>query len=268
VRAHIQYHPSPDNPHRKDAVDFTRFPSLPTELYVTRRDGTFRVPALPGAGTITVRGPYNEYIGDGSATINLTPDGEPVRCQIILDPGRTLQGTILDPEGKPLAEVRAFNMNPRHFWTSRPLATASITLTAVDPKGRRTLVFLHEAKHLTKAVELQGSEPSPLTVRLEPAGTITGRLVDAEGQPRPRVDFRIYFERKDTGYVARHFPERVKTDQEGRFRVEGLAAGLVYQIIETGKASNDEVAVVATKLSVKAGESKDLGDVKAKPFRD
>jgi RNA polymerase sigma factor (sigma-70 family) len=266
VRAHVQYHAGPDNPHRKDLADFTRFPSLPTDLYVTRADGTFRVPALPGPGSVTAHGPHGQYLRDGGASFNLTPDGEPMWCQIVLDPGRTLPGTILDPEGKPLAGVRVHNLNPRHFWSAKPLETASFTLTAVDPRGGRSLVFLHEEKHLAKAVELQGAEPNPLTVRLEPAGTITGRLVDADGQPRPGVSFLIFFEKKDDGSVARHFPERVKTDREGRFRVEGLAVGLRYQIIEAGKPPNIGVAVVATRLSVRAGESKDLGDVKARPF--
>ncbi len=268
VRAYIQYLPAPDNPHRKDFADFKRFPSLPTELYVTRPDGSFRVPALLGPGTITARGPYGEYVQDGSASVNLTQDGDPVRCRIVLDPGRKLSGTILDPDGKPLAGVRVLNMNPRHSWTAKPLATASFTLTAMEPQGRRSLVFLHEGKHLAKAVDFKESGPGPLTVQLEPAGTITGRLVDAEGQPRPGVRFRIYLELKYDGGAAGHFPERVTTDRDGRFRVEGLAAGLRYQIIEIGKPPKVEVAVVATRLSVKAGETKDLGDVKAKPFRE
>jgi RNA polymerase sigma factor (sigma-70 family) len=266
VRAHIQYQPSPDNPHRKEVADFTRFPSLPIDLYVTRPDGSFRVPALPGPGIITARGPYGEYLRDGSASINVTPDGAPVRCRIGLEPGRKLSGTILDPEGKPLTGVRVHNVNPRHFWSDKPLETASFTLTAVDPKCHRSLVFLHEEKHLAKVIELQGSEPNPLMVRLEPAGTITGRLVEAEGLPRPGVSCLIFFEKKDDGSVPRYFPERVKTDREGRFRVEGLAAGLRYQIIEAGKPPKDLVAVVAKGLSVRAGETKDLGDVKAKPF--
>ncbi len=266
VRAHVQYHPGPDNPHRKDLADFTRFPSLPVDLYVTRADGTFRVPALPGPGSVTARGPHGQYLREGVTSFNLIPEGEPVWCQIVLDPGRTLPGTILDPEGKPLAGVRVHNLNPRHFWSARPLETPSFTLTAVDPQGRRTLVFLHEDKRLAKVIELQGAGPNPLMVRLEPAGTVTGRLVDADGVPRAGVRFLVFFEKKDDGSVARHFPERVTTDREGRFRVEGLAAGLRYQIIEAGKSANESAAVVATGISVRAGESKDLGDVKARPF--
>jgi RNA polymerase sigma factor (sigma-70 family) len=268
VRAHIQYHPAADNPHRGEAADFTRFPSLPRELYPTRPDGTFRVAALPGPGAVTARGPYGEYIGDGSVAINPTRDTDSVQCEIVLDPGRMLTGTVLDPDGKPLAGVHVFNMNPLHFWTSRPLPAASFRLTAMDPRGRRSLVFLHTDRHLVKAVELEGNAKDPITVRLEPAGTVTGRLVDEDGQPRSGVDLRIHFVRKDTDYVALHLPEQIKTDPQGRFRIEGLAPGVVYQINLAGKPPNFTIGSVAPRVSIKPGESKHLGDVKGKLFQE
>jgi hypothetical protein len=268
VKAYIEYRPSGDNPGLKDVADFQRFPSLPRELYSTRADGTFRVPALPGPGAITARGPYGEYVGDGNAPINPRPDGEPVRCRIVLDPGRTLTGTIVGPDGKPLPGVRVFNLNPFHFWTPRPLETAAFRLTALDPAGRRSLVFLHPDRQLVKALELQGNAQDPLVVRLEPAGTATGRLVDEYDQPRPGVNLLIHFVRKDNGYVAEHLPHRIKTDAEGRFRVEGLAPGVVYQINLAGKPPNNTIGSVVSRLSIQSGETKDFGDVKGKLFQD
>jgi hypothetical protein len=268
VQAYIQYHPSPDNPYRLNAADFTRFPSLAAELYSTRTDGTFRVPALPGPGVITARGPYGEYIGDGSAPINPTRGAEPVHCTIILDPGRTLTGTICGPNGKQLAGVRVFNMKPLHFWKPQALPTASFRLTAVDPHGRRTLVFLHPEQRLVKVLELQGNAQDPVIVQLEPAGTITGRLLDEHGWPRPHVDLLVHFVRKDNNYVANHLPGRITTDREGRFRVEGLVPGVVYQINLAGKPSNSTIGSVATRLTIRSGEVKDLGDVKGKQFQE
>jgi hypothetical protein len=267
IRAHILYRPAPENPHRNDFPDLRRFPSLGTDLYVTQADGTFRVPALPGPGSLTARAAYGEYLRDGSANINPTPGGKPARYEMVMDPGRTLHGTVLDPDGQPLTGVRALNLKPRHFW-SKPLPTASFTLTAMEPKGRRFLVFLHEEKLLAKAVEIHDRESGSVSVRLEPTATITGRLVDADGQPRPGVSFLIFLERPDDGSNSRYYPERVKADAGGRFRVVGLAGGQRYQIIEAGKPPNDNVAIVVTGLSVKAGETKDLGDVKAKPFQE
>jgi hypothetical protein len=268
VRAYLRYHPADNNPQRQEVADFTRFPSYPNEIYRTRPDGTFRIAALPGPGIISADGPYGEFVRGSSAHINPDRDGRSAPCVIYLDPGRTLRGTILDPDGKPLSGVRLFNVKPRHFWASQPLAGASFTLTALDSQGGRSLIFLHPEKHLVKALEVRGDTPGPLTIRLEPAGTLTGRLVETGGQPRPHVPLAVYFARKDDGSVALHLPERVTTDQDGRFRIEGVAPGLVYQILEAGKQPNDTIAVVATRLSVKAGETKDLGDVKAKPFRE
>jgi hypothetical protein len=161
-----------------------------------------------------------------------------------------------------------FNLKPLHLWTPQPLETASFTLTAVDPGGSRSLVFLHPEKRLVKALELQGLGQGPLTIRLEPAGTITGRLVDDDGEPRPRVDLLIHFVRKDKDYVAEHLLGKIATDSEGRFRVEGLAPGVVYQINLAGKRSNNTIGSVATRLSIKAGETKVLGDVKGRLFQE
>jgi hypothetical protein len=271
VRAYLQYQPAMDNPRRedlKDVADFSRFPGLPSRLYRARSDGTFRIAVLPGPGTITARGPDGEYLSAATATINPGTDGEPVPCQIALDPGRTLTGTILGPDDKPLTGVQVFNVSPRHNWTSEGLETNNFTLTAVDPHGRRSLVFLHPEKRLVKALEVTGDARGPLTVRLEPAGTVTGRLVDEDGLPRPRVDMLVHFTRKDTDSLAEHLPRRITTDGEGRFRVEGLAPGLSYQINLAGKPPNTTIGNVAVGLSVKSGETRDLGDVKGKLHQD
>ncbi|HLJ98160.1 MAG TPA: sigma-70 family RNA polymerase sigma factor [Gemmataceae bacterium] len=173
VQAYIEYHVSADNPNRNDAPHLTRFPSILADIYPTRRDGTFRIPVLPGPGEIHARGPYGEYIAPTSIAINPGKDTGSVPYALTLDPGRTITGTILDPDGKPLTGVHVFNLSPRHFWTSEPLDTASFTLTALDPGSHRSLVFLHPDKRLVKALDLKGNVDSPLTVRLEPAGTVT-----------------------------------------------------------------------------------------------
>src|SRR5262249_15223142 len=159
-------------------------------------------PVLPGPGVLTARGPHGEFTADGTVTINPGQDTGPVQCHIILDPGRSLTGKVLGPDGKPLAGVRAFNLKPLHFWTPEPLESDSFTLTGVDPSGRRSLVFVPPEKRLAAAVELQGTAQSPLIVQLKPAGVVAGRLVDDDGQSRPAVDLLIHFVRKDPGYVA------------------------------------------------------------------
>ena len=61
------------------------------------------------------------------------------------------------------------------------------------------------------------------------------------------------------------FPD-AKTDAEGRFRIEGLVPGQSY----TGNAVGQEAekrgfGVVIDRIVLKPGETRDLGDVRARP---
>src|SRR5262249_2813409 len=104
-------------------------------------------------------------------------------------------------------------------------------------------------------------------VRLDAAGSVRGRLVDADGQARAGVNLHIYFERRDKDILSEHYPRYVATDADGSFRVDNMVPGHVYQIIEVGKLnSGDERGVVASRLKVKAGETKDLGMVRTRAF--
>ena len=55
-------------------------------------------------------------------------------------------------------------------------------------------------------------------------------------------------------------PEHVKTDADGRFRLEGLAPGLTYELQILGNGGF--YGAVFKDLTIKAGETRDLGDVK------
>ena len=74
---------------------------------------------------------------------------------------------------------------------------------------------------------LRGDETRPQTVTLQPWGVLTGRVVDAEGQPAS-VDAQL---------LPLYFPEGYpKVGKDGRFRIEGLIPGKPYtlQLLEKG----------------------------------
>jgi hypothetical protein len=48
--------------------------------------------------------------------------------------------------------------------------------------------------------------------------------------------------------------------------VENLVPGLVYQVIEIGKSPGQERGVIATGIKVRSAETKDLHDVRLRPF--
>jgi hypothetical protein len=145
------------------------------------------------------------------------------------------------------------------------LPTESFTVECVAPQAVRTIAFAHEGRKLIGHQVLQGDEKGPLTVRLQPWGAATGRLVGADG--RPVTDARILL-------VCPSLPPPglqplagvARTDAEGRFRVEGLSPGLKYDLqVRRGDAKSEVILSAgdaAKGVSAASGEVKDLGDVR------
>ena len=100
-----------------------------------------------------------------------------------VDPGRTLTLTAVDPEGKPIGGTKAFgltDMGGGEYEQESP----SFEVRSLDPAKPRRVRITHAGRKLVGSVELKGDETSPITVRLQPWGTIIGRIVDDDGNPR------------------------------------------------------------------------------------
>jgi hypothetical protein len=131
------------------------------------------------------------------------------------------------------------------------------------------VIVTHAGRKLIGSVYLKGDEIGPLTIRLEPYGTITGRVVDDDGRPRGGL-----------GLISAggSQPERpaeqgilpggdvgsgIRLGHDGRFRVEGLVPGLKY-----GAGASDGFRYggeLFRDVTVAPGEVKDLGDLKVIP---
>jgi hypothetical protein len=64
--------------------------------------------------------------------------------------------------------------------------------------------------------------------------------------------------------TAGSFPRGPRTDKDGKFRIEGLPAGLTYNLAVRRGMYVLVPAGDTGKVTVKAGETKDLGDLKVK----
>src|SRR5262249_45092511 len=128
-------------------------------------------------------------------------------------------------------------------------------------------------KKLAGSLVVKGDDKGPLTVKLGPAGVLTGRFVTSDGKPLadlplmsvthgPVADPR---ERPTFDVTVGSFPRGLQTDKDGKFRVEGLAPGLTYKLAVTRKMYLLEPEGEAGKgFTFKAGETKDVGELKIK----
>jgi RNA polymerase sigma factor (sigma-70 family) len=251
----------------------------------TKEDGSYRVVGLPGPGLVAViyldhylRAPErdDEYgikeaslstspyhllhpINYGAlARINPAKGADSVKRDVTLDPGRTFTGTVLGPDGKPLAGVRCFGLTGASWWEHERLRTAEFTVRGFNPRRPRDILFQLPEKGLIGVAQPPKGNGDTITVRMEPGAAITGRLVDAEGKPRAGVKLEVWFRLKeDSGFQA-FSREGIQTDREGRFRLEALLPGYAFRLYD-GKGELD------LGSALRSGQTKDLGDVELKP---
>jgi hypothetical protein len=294
LRAHVEYFVFEDNPHRREA------PGLAIDIYLNTRadDGSYRLAALPGRGMIAVRGYDDRFLSAVNADKikGLRPDGHffatrphlcdplgyhtlveitpekgaaAITCDVALDPGRTVRGTVLGPDGKPLAGAKPKGLRSyvkSGYWEHEALKTAEFTATGLVPGQKRRLFFLHQEQKLAGSVVVSGDDKEPVTARLAPWGEVTGRVVDEAGQPRPGLTLLPRGFSGDDDLALGTVPEwpRPTTDTDGRFRIVGLVPGLKYSVsvLEEGYRLTGDVF---RELTIKSpGEVRALGDVKAR----
>jgi protocatechuate 3,4-dioxygenase beta subunit len=289
VFANVEYFAYRDNPYRKDA------PGLWPRL-VTKEDGTFEFVGLPGRAVLTAAAYSQEYLvnvgtdkfkrnafgqladssgqsltdppcGGGHTLMVIEPakDAASLTCEIVLDPGRRLRGIIVGPDSKPLSGVRmggALTGTPMWEHKTRPMA--EFTVYGLKDGELRNVLALHEEKHLAGSLLLKGDEKGPLTLKLQPWGAITGRLVTGDGQPLPDAEVTLerYGDRVTDPLAGYHRTRFFQTDKDGKFRIEAFVSGLKYTMRAMSKGRL--VGTVFEDLKVKSGETKDLGDVQAK----
>jgi RNA polymerase sigma factor (sigma-70 family) len=310
VRGDVSYHARADNPYLKE------FPSVAGLLHIylsesggAAPDGMYKVLAIPGPGWIIVQaenasryvpvdmGPaWDGFLlrlasGGGfhpsqfQAVIPLDlPAKDPKRTNydVVLEPGQIRTGTVIGPDGQPVAGAHAAGLKPvpeMHAYRnvqSKPLPGASFTTLGLDPRRQRALVFFHRDKKLGKVARVRGDEPGPLTVCLEPLGATTGRLLDAEGRPWAGLTVKAELTRKIVEY--RDLPWELidqfgpitavtrTTDAQGRFRLDGLLPGLKYNLVFSDGAELKPGTIVPyhyEDLTVESGKTRDVGALKS-----
>jgi hypothetical protein len=156
--------------------------------------------------------------------------------------------------------------------TPTALKTATFTAVALGPAEQRQLLFVHRERKLAGQLVVRGDEKGDVSVRLAPWGALTGRVLDEDGRPLAGVRIHLSFLHPTfyqpvTWWVGPR-GELVTTDRDGRFRAEGVTPGLKFRL--SAESENKFLSLAGTPdgmrvLSVEAGQTKDLGDLTAKP---
>ncbi len=291
VRGLVNYSPLVDNPNVNDLPELGGV--IVVDYGKTDEDGSFTAVVLPGPGLLAAQADdadhyqpapagdvktVNGLEGGGYqafARIDVDPkDEKSLKCDLVVEPGRSLDGKVVGPDDKPLAGAHIAGLHQRYGFGEKPekLAGDSFTVAGLGAAASRALVFVHPEKKLARVLVIPAGRKDPLTVRLEPTGALVGRVLDGAGKPLAGAAVKAAYAFGQTvdgegargglpaplGFADSGWTEllngQATTDKDGRFRIAGLAPGLKYRLEAPGVERGD--------LSVRSGKDNDLGDLK------
>ena len=303
-RSKVGYHVAVDNP------NLARFPGFRADIpshsqwfgVTSGPDGRFQIAGLPGRGVLVVGSndrsypsavasgepprefvPHISFVGVAIEKVDIPADATTYHRDITLQAGRALDVSIVDTAGKPVegALIRGLKGTEMGDWDPVGSTSRVVGLQRArnDAQGKpvpvRTLVAMQRPRQLAGWIDLKGDEPGPIRLKLEPWATATGRFVNPAGKPRPEVILWVGARHAWLGGDRiSHEPTWVRTDADGRFRIEGLAPGLTYEFTigpPPGQSRPDYFTIQAppglgpghkiTFAPTRPGEAKDLGTI-------
>ena len=203
------------------------------------------------------------------AEVVVDPKAESMSLDLQADPGKSVAIEVVGPDGAPIGETKAKGVSEVYQTSPVPQPSSSFEVHALDPSKPRRVVVMHEGRKLIGTALVKGNETGPVTIKLQPWGSVAGRIVDDEGQPRRRCSSAAPTA-SDNKHPETHdilpgsdWNQGVRVGDDGRFLVEGLVPGLKYSAnARTGFEAYGDLFVDVT---VAPGEAKDLGDLKVQP---
>jgi RNA polymerase sigma factor (sigma-70 family) len=210
------------------------------------------------------RGGTIDQTGYAAIVLVNPPEGSgPLQLTATVVRDRPRRVSLVDPDGKPVvAADRAYlgDTSPR-----RTLRAASFPLYGLHPDRLQHIAFYKDDRQLIGLLRARGDGDTPYTVRMQPWGTVTGRLLDENGKPLSEAFLSLTADGADSPVQAGG-----QTDKQGRFRAERVVPGLNYSvsIYRAWRPWVPSAGGPAGKLVLRPGEVRDLGDIRAKPPAD
>lgn len=251
----------------------------------TKPDGSFTITAVPGAGFISFRAlDHSKYKraakspGIGSSIQDDMPGlymtvphavmawevnalkevdvkrTEPNDVQIVVRSGENVYGQVKTADGWPATDIIYSGLFEQGGWS--PVKGESFVVEGYYEDEARDVYFYHPATSTAAHVRLQGKVPKPLVVKLQPAATIRGRLLDKGGLPIVGAPI------KGSNIIDNNLgrPElAIDTDDDGRFEIPGIVPGQSYSAYTVIEKRG--VPPVFKDMVVDKAEVKDLGDI-------
>ncbi|MGH2689665.1 MAG: carboxypeptidase regulatory-like domain-containing protein, partial [Actinomycetota bacterium] len=225
-------------------------------------DGRFRIDRMPpGSYALTAHAPG---FAPKRVEVDVSPrGGESSAGDVVLDVGLAIRGHVRDKAGQPIGYARVFGFPARPMIGGvRPFdglseGDGSFVLAGLSQTSYRLTVQAPGYGQLVRTAE---AGTDNLELVLEPAGSITGQVVDDRDRPVEtfRVAARPNREATGPGMMITGGSGETITSPDGRFTLPDLAEG--NWNVEA--ASPGQVKATVSGVKVTAGSSTDVGRVR------
>ena len=194
----------------------------------TDADGRYFVTPIPFAAqcTIAISDGFYRQVG---AQFTMSPDEVSPTISLTMHEKTSLSGQVLDPDGRPAASF-PISLEYEHAHGSMSWGPPQLT----DGKGQFQFAGVNSQPSGQYAIQINdqpGIQPlrvtlsagAPNVIRLKKGLTVTGTVVDLNGDPVPGVEVYAHFKnfRSPTGYPPYINADKV-TDAQGRFQLTTL----------------------------------------------
>ncbi len=217
-------------------------------------------------------------LGHAYAVVYPKASDEPLELTLEADPGETMAIKLVDDRGMPVEGAAGVNQYFNAFDNEHDMGMMDragspgphygkghgseikgdlFTASMLERGKPRLLVFTHR-EHKLMAMAIGDAEKPLQQITLKPWATVTGRLLDANGNPLVDTEVAVNYPAvKAEGDWP--IQPKGKTDALGRFAIERLIPGLEHSLTVKGQS----VAIPeATKIVPSPAEVIDLKDLK------
>ncbi len=264
VRAAVDYFPLLSNAKAEEYPNFN--PNISASIQIKTRnqtdgEGKFRIAGLPGGGVVTAHTDDRSYrVGVGAESIQGRADHDQLltydriypklyqglkevdvpggvdtfACDLGLDPGGAVRLRLVDSTGAPVTGATIWGRYPGDADNGdRDLHDESVAkVGGLVPGEPRTVLIQHHDRKIGALLTIPADGPRDgpeITVTLRPTATLTGRLVDAKGNPA-RGGVRINLKRAGEEFFQYLPVATGELDADGRFRCELIPPGGPYRV--------------------------------------
>ncbi|HEY7427080.1 MAG TPA: sigma-70 family RNA polymerase sigma factor [Gemmataceae bacterium] len=218
-------------------------------------------------GYFGLKGVAYAYGGNACKVMDTKPGTAVIHQDLFVERDSAQTVKIQDAEGRSLAGSLVTGIRTDQ-WSPVRIKGDSCPVYAVESGKPRLMIFYQRARRLAGSLRVTADSKESLAAKLGSAGTIRGRLLDADGKPLAGVVVEVRYRDGAAQKIHRivHAAKQAVTDAAGALTLDELIPELKFALsFQRGKQRFEpQTKPAEATIQVKPGECHDLGALKLK----